>query len=370
MSKGSETEVEAPTESALAAVEGRFREALSEALAAEGVEALEALRSTYFGPKGQLTAMLRSVGRLPPQERRDAGARTNKLKQKLEAELSEVLDQRAAAAREAELRGTRFDLSLPGRRNRPLGRVHPVNRVMADIVRIFERMGFSVARGPEVETDGYNFEKLNFPADHPARDMQDTFFVRGRDEGDELAPSPERILRTHTSPVQIRSMEAQGAPIRVISPGRVYRWDSDATHSPMFHQVEGLWIDEGVSLAHLKGVLESFVAALFGERALRLRPSFFPFVEPGLEVDIACVFCEGTGHRGEAPCRVCKTTGWMEVLGAGMVHPNVLEACGVDAERFSGFAFGLGVDRLAMLRYQIDDIAHLYRGDARFLGRL
>jgi phenylalanyl-tRNA synthetase alpha chain len=237
-----------------------------------------------------------------------------------------------------------------------------VNRLVEEMTDIFRRMGFTVARGPEVELDAFNFGKLNFPEDHPARDMQDTFFVHGPEETE--AAEGGRLLRTHTSPVQVRAMEARGAPIRIISPGRVYRHDADATHSPMFHQVEGLWVDEGVSMSHLKGVLHSFVAALFGERALRLRPSFFPFVEPGVELDIACVFCGGGG------CRVCKRTGWMEVLGAGMVHPNVLEACGVDAERFTGFAFGLGVDRLAMLRYQIDDIALLYRGDARFLAQL
>lgn len=349
-----------PTPEVLSDVEARFRAALGEATSSEGVDDLIALRSSFLGPKGELTLLLRSVGKLPPEDRRDAGANTNKLKQALGTALDEVLEARERAAKEEELRRSRQDLTLPGRRAMPFGRVHPVNRLVEEISDIFARMGFSVARGPEVELDLFNFEKLNFPDDHPARDMQDTFFVHGKDEG---APT-DRLLRTHTSPVQIRAMEAHGAPIRVISPGRVYRFDADATHSPMFHQIEGLWVDEGISLAHLKGVLESFVAALFGQRPLRLRPSFFPFVEPGIEVDIQCVFCDGDG------CRVCKQTGWMEVLGAGMVHPNVFTACGVDPEKYTGFAFGLGVDRLAMLRYAIDDIAHLYRGDARFLGQL
>ena len=372
MAKGTDTGAKAPTAEVLQDVETRFDAAFAEATAAREVGPLTELRSAFFGPKGELTLLLRSVGKLPAEERREAGARTNKLRQALEARLVAELEAREAAAKEAELRKTRLDMSLPGRRNRPFGRVHPINRLVREMTDIFRRMGFEVAKGPEVELDEYNFGKLNFPEDHPARDMQDTFFVRGPGEADDAPPSPERILRTHTSPVQIRAMEAHGAPIRIISPGRVYRWDSDATHSPMFHQIEGLWVDEGIALSHLKGVLEGFVAALFGERALRLRPSFFPFVEPGVEVDIACVFCDGSGQRRAppGPCRVCKTTGWMEVLGAGMVHPNVLGACGVDAERFSGFAFGLGVDRLAMLRYQIDDIGHLYRGDARFLGRL
>ncbi len=352
-----EPDVAAPTPEVLSAVEAEFAAELGTAAT---LDALQALRSSFFGPKGKLTGLLRSVGRLPPDVRRSAGAATNELKQRLDAQLSSILAEREAEAREAELRRSRLDMSLPGRRTRPFGRVHPVNRLIAEMTEIFARMGFSVARGPEVELDAYNFEKLNFPADHPARDMQDTFFVAGPDG----APSVEMLLRTHTSPVQIRAMEASGAPIRIISPGRVYRCDADATHSPMFHQVEGLWVDEGVSMAHLRGVLNRFVAALFGARPIRLRPSFFPFVEPGVELDIRCVFCEGDG------CRVCKHTGWMEVLGAGMVHPRVLAACGVDDERFTGFAFGLGVDRLAMLRYQIDDIALLYRGDARFLRQL
>lgn len=356
--------VEAPTAEVLAAVEKEFRAEIAEAEKVSGVDALASLKSRYLGPKGRLTVLLRSVGKLPPEDRRTAGASTNRLKQELGGVLDGILASREAEAREAELRKSRMDLTLPARRVHPIGRVHPVNRLIHEISAIFQRMGFSVARGPEVELDLYNFEKLNFPSDHPARDMQDTFFVWGPGAREAESFAEDRLLRTHTSPVQIRAMEAAGAPIRIISPGRVYRCDSDPTHSPMFHQIEGLWVDKGVSMAHLKGVLDSFVSALFGERPIRLRPSFFPFVEPGVEVDIQCVFCDGEG------CRVCKQTGWMEVLGAGMVHPRVLEACSVDSERYTGFAFGLGVDRLAMLRYEVDDIGHLYRGDARFLRQL
>ncbi|MBX2811138.1 MAG: phenylalanine--tRNA ligase subunit alpha [Myxococcales bacterium] len=328
------------------------------------MERLLAVRSQYLGPKGELTLLLRTVGQLPPEQRRTAGAETNKRKAALEADLQAVLAEREAAAREAELRKSQQDLTLPGRLNRPLGRIHPIQRIIQEVKDIFAQMGFVAETGPEVELDLYNFAKLNFAEDHPARDMQDTFFVSPPGSAVDGAENCVRLLRTHTSPVQVRVMEHRGAPIRIISAGRVYRCDADATHSPMFHQIEGLWVDEGVSFAHLKGVLGRFVSALFGDRAIRLRPSFFPFVEPGVELDIQCVFCAGEG------CRVCKQTGWMEVLGAGMVHPNVLDASGVDSERYTGFAFGLGVDRLAMLRYQIDDIAHLYRGDARFLSQL
>ena len=304
-----------------------------------------------------MSLMLRAVGKLPPEQRRDAGKNANVVKTGLQQQLDAVLAEREAEARRAELARSRLDVTLPGRRPFALGSTHPVPRLIQEMSDVFFRLGFQVASGPEVETDFYNFEALNFPPNHPARDMQDTFFVRPPD-----GRAIERlVLRTHTSPVQVRAMERIGAPIRVIAPGRVYRCDSDATHSPMFHQIEGLWVDEGVSLAHLKGVLQHFASAIFGERAVRLRPSFFPFVEPGVEVDMECVFCDGAG------CRVCKGTGWMEILGAGMVHPNVLEAANIDSEKYTGFAFGLGVDRIAMLRYGIDDLGHLFRGDVRFL---
>ena len=360
MSDAVESSPQAPTPAVLAEIEKQFLVSLEEAVAQEGTEALQALRSAYFGPQGRMTVVLRGVGQLPPKERREAGQNANKLKTSLEKQLVDVLEVRERAAREAELRASRFDMTLPARKNRWVGKVHPVQRLIGEITDIFQRMGFSVARGPEVELEYYNFEALNFPPDHPARDMQDTFFVEP--PGDKQVGNI--VLRTHTSPVQIRAMLSQGVPIQVISPGRVYRHDSDATHSPMFHQIEGLWIDEGISVAHLRGVLSSFVTALFGQRPIRLRPSFFPFVEPGVEVDIQCVFCEGHG------CRICKQSGWIEVLGAGMVHPNVLRSCQVNPERYTGFAFGLGIDRFAMLRYRVDDIAHLFRGEVRFLSSL
>ncbi len=356
------TEVEsgqkAPTPEVLAEVEREHDQEL--ATAGDNLEALNRIKSQFFGPKGRITSLLRSVGQLPAEQRREAGARTNQLKQALEAKLVARINELELAQKEQELRRSRLDLTLPGRLAHPAGAIHPVNRVIEEMVDILTRMGFELATGPEVELDWYNFEALNFPKDHPARDMQDTFFIASPDG----KGGRDQVLRTHTSPVQTRELERRGAPLRIIAPGRVYRCDSDATHSPMFHQIEGLWVDEGVSMAHLKGVLTSFINALFGERGVRFRPSFFPFVEPGVEVDVGCVFCGGTG------CRVCKHTGWMEILGAGMVHPKVLENCKVDPERYTGFAFGLGIDRVAMQRWGIDDLAHLFRSDVRFLSQL
>lgn len=337
-----------------------FLASLSAADTTSDAAELQRLRSVYFGPKGRVTQLLRSVGQLPAEERPGAGKLINQVRQELESELARILDVHEARAKQAALSAQRLDTTLPGRQLIPLGAVHPVNRVIARMTDLFVRMGFEVAAGPEVELDELNFGALNFPDDHPARDMQDTFFVRPPDG----ASFGRLLLRTHTSPVQVRQMRAQGAPIRIIAPGRVYRCDSDASHSPMFHQIEGLWVDEGVSFAHLKGVLTSFIHSFFGERGVRFRPSFFPFVEPGAEVDIGCVFCGGAG------CRVCKHTGWMEILGAGMVHPNVLQACGIDPERYTGFAFGVGVDRIAMQLYGIDDLKHLFASDMRFLEAL
>jgi phenylalanyl-tRNA synthetase alpha chain len=344
----------------LVAAEREFREAFAPARSSGDLAELERVRSAFFGPKGRLSLLLRSVGQLPPELRPTAGKEANRVKKGLEAELAEALAESEGRARQAELARDRLDMTLPGRRARPRAAAHPVRRVIAELTTIFERMGFEVATGPEVELDWYNFSALNFPPDHPARDMQDTFFVRPPDE----RAIGELLLRTHTSPVQSRSLERTGAPIRIISPGRVYRCDADATHSPMFHQIEGLWVDEGVSVAHMKGVLTSFLNSMFGERPVRLRPSFFPFVEPGAEADMACVQCDGAG------CRLCKQTGWMEILGAGMVHPAVLEAAGVDPERYTGFAFGLGIDRIAMLRWHLDELGHLFRSDLRFLEQL
>jgi phenylalanyl-tRNA synthetase alpha chain len=349
----------------LEALTSQFHELISQAVDAQ---VLQRIKSDFFGPNGQVTKLSRSVGQFPPDQRPLVGKQINEVKRALEGRLTETIEALEARERDLELRRSRLDMTLPGRALTARGALHPTSRVMYEMIDIFTRMGFAVATGPEVEIDFYNFEALNFPPDHPARDMQDTFFVKDG-LGSALAmPSEERIkellLRTHTSPVQIRAMEKQGAPIRIIAPGRVYRCDSDATHSPMFHQVEVLCVDEGISFAHLKGTLTSFLAAFFGTRGVRFRPSFFPFVEPGTEVDMACIVCGGDG------CRVCKHSGWMEILGAGMVHPVLLESCGIDPERYTGFAAGLGVDRIAMQRWAIDDLAHMFRGDVRFLSQL
>ncbi|HXC50440.1 MAG TPA: phenylalanine--tRNA ligase subunit alpha [Candidatus Limnocylindrales bacterium] len=321
--------------------------------------ALEKLRVEYLGKKGRLTGALRVLGSLPSGERPVFGQRVNRAK--------EEVDQ-AIAAREAEIRLDErtaalargaVDVTLPAA-GVPLGTIHPISRTMTEICEILGGMGFEIAEGPEIEDDYHNFEALNIPADHPARDMHDTFFVQGGS-----------VLRTHTSPVQIRVMEARRPPVRIIAPGAVYRHDDDVTHSPMFHQIEGLMVDRGITFAHLKGVLTEFLRRVFGrDLAVRLRPSFFPFTEPSAEVDVACVVCEqkGTGLGPfQGTCRVCKGTGWLEILGAGMVHPAVFEAVGYDPEEFSGFAFGLGVERIAMLKYKIDDIRLFYGGDLRFL---
>jgi phenylalanyl-tRNA synthetase alpha chain len=344
----------------LDALRADFEAQLSAARGADNDEEVQRLRSSFLGPKGRLTLLLRGLGQLPPEARPEAGRLANVVREALTRAVTEAEGAVAAARRARALTETRVDLSLPGRRSHPRGAVHPTNRVVRELVDLFAELGFVVASGSEVELDWYNFEVLNFSPDHLARDMQDTFFVK---------PSPGRkdkelVLRTHTSPVQIRSMMTQGVPIRAIMPGRVYRCDSDATHSPMFHQIEGLCVDEGISFAHLKGVMQSFLNALFGARAVRFRPSFFPFVEPGAEVDMQCVLCDGAG------CRLCKQTGWIEILGAGMVHPNVLEAAGVDSERYNCFGFGLGIDRIGMLRHAIDDLGHLFRSDLRFLEQI
>ncbi len=309
---------------------------------------LERLRVKYLGRKGALTQILRGLKDLDPGARRRVGQEANLLKEALET----ALIQRSTALKEAARRAPapELDVTLPGRRP-PLGRLHPLNRFMEEVCDIFLHLGFEAVEGPEVELDWYNFEALNIPPDHPARDMQDTFYFNDR-----------VLLRTHTSPMQIRIMEQRQPPVRIIAPGRVYRRDLDLTHSPMFHQVEGLLVDQDVTFADLKGVLTAFVREMFGpEVALRFRPSYFPFTEPSAEVDIACFICRGAG------CRVCKITGWVEVLGAGMVHPAVFEAVGYDPELYTGFAFGLGIERLAMLKYGIDDIRLFFDNDIRFL---
>jgi phenylalanyl-tRNA synthetase alpha chain len=315
-------------------------------------ESLEALRVRFLGRKGEVTAILRGLRDIPPEERPAAGQAVNRLKD----ELSAVLDARGLEIRRLEERGAflreTVDVTAPGVPVRR-GARHPVSIVTERIAEIFTGLGFVIEEGPEVETDRYNFGALNFPPDHPARDMQATLYV-----GEDL------LLRTHTSPVQIRVMERRKPPLRCIMPGRVYRCDSDISHSPMFHQVEGLAVGEGVSFGDLKGALGFFVRRMFGHgTGIRFRPSFFPFTEPSAEIDISCVICGGKG------CRVCKGTGWIEILGAGMVHPAVFEAVGYDPERFTGYAFGMGVERIAMLRYGIDDIRLFFENDARFLGQ-
>ncbi len=319
-----------------------------EAREAADPEALEALRVKYLGRKGVLTSVLRGLKDLDPEARRRVGATANQAKGSLETALAEALTALKEAA--ARAGAPAIDVTLPGRRG-PLGRLHPLTRTMDEICDIFLHLGFEAVTGPEVELDWYNFEALNLPPDHPARDMQDTFYFNDK-----------VLLRTHTSPMQIRVMEKRRPPVRIIAPGKVYRRDSDMTHSPMFHQVEGLLVDRGITFADLKGVLTEFVHQMFGpEVSLRFRPSYFPFTEPSAEIDIACVICRGEG------CRVCKITGWLEVLGAGMVHPAVFEAVGYDPEEFTGFAFGLGVERIAMLKYGIDDIRLFFDNDLRFL---
>jgi phenylalanyl-tRNA synthetase alpha chain len=322
--------------------------ALREIHGAQSAEDLERLRVKYLGRKGVLTQILRGLAQLDPEDRRRVGSEANRAKEALEAALTGTLVALKDAARRAA--SPDLDVTLPGRRL-PLGRLHPISRINQEVCDIFLHLGFETVEGPEVELDWYNFEALNIPPDHPARDMQDTFYF-----------NDQVLLRTHTSPMQIRVMEKRQPPVRIIAPGRVYRRDSDLTHTPMFHQVEGLLVDKGVTFADLKGVLTAFVHEMFGpEVGVRFRPSYFPFTEPSAEVDIECVICRGEG------CRVCKITGWLEVLGAGMVHPAVFEAVGYDPEIYTGFAFGLGIERIAMLKYGIDDIRLFFDNDLRFL---
>ena len=332
-------------------------EARRELARADDGAKIEELRVKYLGKKGALSQVLGGMGKLSPDERRALGEIANAVKGEIEGLLAEALRRAEETALEAELKGPKVDVTLPGR-SAPVGRRHPVSRTLEDIVRTFGQLGFDVASGPEIERDYFNFEALNIPKDHPARDMQDTFYV---DAGYLKPASPDPVvLRTHTSPVQIRTMLANKPPIRSVMPGKVYRCDSDVTHTPMFHQVEGLLVDAHVTFAELKGTLDMFVKSFFGaDTKTRFRPSFFPFTEPSAEVDISCVMCAGKG------CRVCKGTGWLEVLGAGMVHPNVFEAVGY--EGVTGFAFGMGVERIAMLRYRIDDLRLMFENDVRFL---
>lgn len=328
-------------------------EALVVIEAASDIAALEALRVSYLGKKGALTGLLKNLGQLSAEERPKAGAEINAVKQLLNEQLNARKVSLQGATLAAQLAEEAIDVTLPGRRAET-GSLHPITRTIQRMETFFSSMGFEVVEGPEIEDDYHNFEALNIPAHHPARAMHDTFYV-----------DDTHVLRTHTSGVQVRIMEAQQPPIRVICPGRVYRCDSDLTHSPMFHQVEGLLIDETSNFGHLKGLLEDFLHAFFerDDLSIRLRPSYFPFTEPSAEVDIQCVKCSGAG------CRVCGRTGWIEVLGCGMVNPKVLEMSGIDPDKYRGFAFGMGVERLSMLRYGIGDLRLNFDNDLRFLAQ-
>lgn len=332
-------------ENTIAHIEQEAEQALAAASQSEQVREISV---RYLGRKGLVTQLLRKISTLPSQERPRAGQLVNQAKIRLEGRIEQALERIECQVAVDD----HIDVSLPGR---PvgIGTLHPITQITEAICNIFRKMGFAIAEGPEIETDYYNFEALNIPKNHPARDMQDTFYV-----------SPNVVLRTHTSPTQPRVMEKRRPPVRIIAPGKVYRCDSDLTHTPMFHQVEGLMVDEQVSFGDLKGILTAFVHEMFDARtSLRFRPSFFPFTEPSAEVDILCVMCRGKG------CRVCSQTGWLEVLGSGMVHPAVFENVGYDTERYSGFAFGMGVERIAMLKYGIDDIRKFFENDLRFLGQ-
>jgi phenylalanyl-tRNA synthetase alpha chain len=334
-------------------MEQDLRQLQSEAEAAltslENLKELDELRVRYLGRKGLFTSLLRQLGQVSAEERPRLGKLANQIKEELEQKFADR--KSALTGSETAAFVEQIDLSLPGR-VAPFGRLHPVTQIMDEVCSIFVDLGFAVAEGPDVELDYYNFEALNIPQHHPARDMHDTFYI-----------SDSILLRTHTSPMQIRAMEKTEPPLRIIAPGKVYRCDSDITHTPMFHQVEGFLVDRKVSFADLKGVLTVFCQKMFGQEdiGLRFRPSFFPFTEPSAEVDIGCVICRGKG------CRVCKQTGWLEILGAGMIDPEVFRMVDYDPEEFSGFAFGLGIERIAMLKYGIDDIRLFYENDLRFL---
>ena len=331
-------------------LENISKEAKESIIAATDLSMLDDLRVEFLGKKGRLTVLLKGLGSLSAEERPAAGAKINEVKQSLQSLLNERKSYFEGIVLDAKLAEETIDVSLPGRVE-DIGGLHPVTRTMERIESFFSRVGYDIETGPEIEDDYHNFEALNIPSHHPARAMHDTFYI-----------DPTTVLRTHTSPVQVRTMERVAPPIRIICPGRVYRCDSDLTHTPMFHQVEGLVVDKNISFADLKGVIDQFLKAFFeADLPVRFRPSYFPFTEPSAEVDIQCTNCGGEG------CRVCSQTGWLEVMGCGMVHPNVLEHCNVDADAFTGFAFGMGVERLAMLRYGVNDLRLFFENDLRFL---
>ena len=334
-------------------LESLVEAALAEVAGAGDARALDDVRVRYLGKKGEISALLKSLGGLSAEERPKAGALINEAKQRVQAAIDERRQTLEEAALNQQLSAETLDVTLPGRGEQP-GALHPVTRMRRRMEDFFLRLGFDIAEGPEVEDDFHNFEALNIPAHHPARAMHDTFYF-----GD------GRLLRTHTSPVQVRVMQKGEPPFRIIAPGRVYRCDSDLTHTPMFHQVEGLLVDENITFADLKGTVAAFLKFVFevDDLPVRFRPSYFPFTEPSAEVDVGCMTCGGEG------CRVCSHSGWLEIMGCGMVHPKVLEHGGVDATRYSGFAFGMGVERLAMLRYGVNDLRLFFENDARFLSQ-
>ncbi len=336
-----------------AQLEAIEKKAFEELTAAQDLKDLDAVRVKYLGKKGELTAILKQMGKLSAEERPVIGQLANQVRAQIEERLEETKTNLEAHLLDQRLATETLDVTMPGKRS-VLGKKHPITIVLDELKEIFIGMGFDVAQGPEVELDYYNFEALNIPKDHPARDTQDTFYI-----------NDNVVLRTQTSPIQIRVMEKQKPPIRIIAPGRVYRSDAlDATHSPLFHQVEGLVVDKNITMADLKGTLEVFVKRLYGEESVvRFRPHHFPFTEPSAELDVQCFNCHGEG------CRLCKGEGWIEILGCGMVHPKVLENCGIDPEEYSGFAFGMGLERLVMRRYNIDDLRLFYENDTRFLNQ-
>ena len=308
------------------------------------------VKAKYLGKKGLITAQLEKISEFPKEQRAEIGKKLNIAKKTLEDIFDNALEKLKKLEKEIKLQKDKIDITLPGRRSFK-GSLHPITLILKEIEEIFKLLGFEIAEGPEIETDFYNFQALNIPKNHPARDMQDTFYI-----------DKEVVLRTHTSPVQIRVMLNQQPPVKIIAPGKVYRCDMDMTHTPMFHQVEGLLVDENISFSHLKGVLEYFLKAIFYENInIRFRPSFFPFTEPSAEVDIECIFCKGNG------CRVCSGTGWLEILGCGMVHPEVYKYVNYDYEKYTGFAFGMGVERIAMLKFGINDLRLFFNNDLRFL---
>ncbi len=333
-------------------IEEKGKAALNQILEAQSLEQLDGFRVSVLGKKGSLSEALKQLGQVPAEERPKLGALANEWKARIEAAIEAKKSDLESLKIEADLKKTRIDVTLPARKVH-LGALHPITRTIRKISETLGRIGFDVTTGPEVETDFMNFEAVNIPKDHPARDMQDTFFL-----------GPGVVLRSQTSPVQMRTMREEKWPIRILCPGAVYRCDSDATHSPMFHQIEGLWVDKKVSMADLKGVLDFFAKETFGSQVkIRLRPSYFPFVEPGAEVDVSCAICAGRNPH----CQVCKGTGWLEILGAGMVHPRLFELAGYSPNEVSGFAFGMGVERIAMLLHDIPDLRLMFQGDERFL---